>query len=117
MSDVLEPKEVAPEDKYHPEVVFKDPNMPRNPEDPNDKIRAEGPEVADPSAEAAHQQFVDGGGAEATAAANLEAAAAIKRSEGDVEGAEKLEADAASKREEADKKRTEASTAKATSES
>ena len=49
MSDVLEPKEVAPEDKYHPEVVFKDPNMPRNPEDPNDKIRAEGPEVADPA--------------------------------------------------------------------
>ena len=98
---------------YAPPPDVRDPNHPVNPDDPNDKIRAEGPEVADPSAQAAHDTFVAGGGVLNAEATNLEAAAAIKRGEGDVEGATKLEEEAASKREEAAKMALDAQAPKA----
>jgi hypothetical protein len=55
VSDVATPREVPVEEKYAKPVTTNDPNMPINPDDPNDKMRAEGPEVADPATEAAHQ--------------------------------------------------------------
>lgn len=114
MSDVLEPREIPVEEKYATAPVVKDPNMPVNADDPHDRIRAEGPEVADPAQQAAHDTFVASGGVLNAEATELEAAAAAKRNEGDLEAATKLSDEAAKKREEADKMRAEAAEPEAT---
>lgn len=57
------------EERYQKSPVPMDPNAPISKDDPNDKIRAEGPEVADPAKEAAKAIF------EEAAAANPEAMA------------------------------------------
>jgi hypothetical protein len=118
VSDVATPREVPPEEKYQESPPPKDPNMPVKPVDPDnadpaDKIRVEGPEVADPVQQAAHDAYNEGTGALEAQATRLEAQAAIKRGEGDTEAAEKLEAEAATTREEIEKKRMEAAQARA----
>lgn len=61
--------------RYQKSPVPRDPNTPISPLDPNDRLRAEGPEVADPATVAAHALFRE--------AVKLGEKAASERKEGD----------------------------------
>lgn len=92
MSDVATPREVPVEEKYAAPTTTNDPNMPINPDDPNDKIRAEGPEVADPAQAAAKVLFDEAAAANPEAMEEGADRTAITGATGPNSGAAKVEA-------------------------
>lgn len=55
--DITQLSDEEKAERYQDAQPPKDPNTPASPDDPNDRIRAEGPEVADPAKVAAHAAF------------------------------------------------------------